>query len=135
MKPEPLSFLLMYLDRSEAASAAAEPRQRLAAVGALLLDLAGTSDRQLAEMLLQHAVETASSALFSIHAQLDDAALPGAWKQRLTAWLASPALALDDAAARARVPSVTAMRSLIEHYGRALLVWPQLWHFCRERNH
>ena len=132
--PEPLSFILAHVTRSEAASIAAEPAQRLAAVGALLLDLAATGDRQLAEMLLQHAMEIASGALFAIHEQLDDATLPAAWKQRLAAWLGSPALALDDASARARVPSVTTMRSLIEAYGRALLVWRELWDFCRERN-
>jgi len=26
------------------------------------------------------------------------------------------------------------MRSLVDAYGKALLVWPQLWEFCRERN-
>jgi hypothetical protein len=132
--PEPLSFILAYLARSEAASIAAEPEQRLAAVGAVLMDLAATGDRQLAEMLLQHAMEVASSALFSIHEQLDDATLPKAWKQRLVVWLDSPALALDDASARSRTPSVTEMRSLIEIYGRALLVWRELWEFCRENN-
>ena len=131
---EPLSFILACVARSEAACIAAEPEQRLAAVGALLLDIAAAGDSQLAEMLLQHAMDAASSALFSIHEQLDDAALPAAWKQRLTAWLGSPALALDDAGARARVLDVTAMRSLIESYGRALLVWPELWQFCRELN-
>jgi hypothetical protein len=132
--PEPLSFILACVARSEAASIAVEPEQRLAALGAVLLDLAASDDRQLAEMLIQHAMETASGALFAIHEQLDDATLPAAWKQRLAAWLGSPALALDDGEARARTPSVAAMRSLIEIYGRALLVWPHLWEFCRERN-
>jgi hypothetical protein len=72
--------------------------------------------------------------LFSLQEQLDDAALPAAWKQSLGPWLNSPALALDETALRARSPTVAAMRSLVDGYGKALLVWPQLWEFCRERN-
>jgi hypothetical protein len=131
---EPLPFILDYLERHEAASVAAPPEQRLAAAGALLVDLAAASDAHLSEMLLQHAAEASSRVLFSLQEQLDDAALPAAWKQSLEPWLNSPALALDETALRARSPTVAAMRSLVDGYGKALLVWPQLWEFCRERN-
>jgi hypothetical protein len=132
--PEPLPFILAYLERHEAVIVAMRPEQRLAAAGALLVDLAAASDAHLSEMLLAHAAEASSRVLFSLQEQLDDAALPAAWKQSLGPWLNSPALALDETALRARSPSVAAMRSLVDGYGKALLVWPQLWEFCRERN-
>jgi len=132
--PEPLPFILAYLERHEAVIVATRPEQRLAAAGALLVDLAASSDAHLSEMLLAHAAEASSRVLFSLQEQLDDATLPAAWKQSLGPWLDSPALALDEAALRARSPSVAAMRSLVDGYGKALLVWPQLWEFCRERN-
>lgn len=131
---EPLPFILDYLERHEAASVAAPPEERLAAAGALLVDLAAASAAHLSEMLLEHAAEASSRVLFSLQEQLDDAALPAAWKQSLGSWLGSPALALDETALRARSPTVAAMRSLVDAYGKALLVWPQLWEFCRERN-
>jgi hypothetical protein len=132
--PEPLPFLLAYLEQRESAIVGADPEQRLAAAGALLLDLAAASDATLSELLLEHVEETAGSVLFSIHEQLDDATLPGAWKTRLAAWLESPAFALDDASLRARAPAPDAMRKLLDAFGRSLLAWPQLWQFCRERN-
>ena len=132
--PEPLPFILAYLERHEAVIVAMRPEQRLAAAGALLVDLAAASDAHLAEMLLEHAAEASSRVLFSLQEQLDDAALPAAWKQSLGPWLNSPALALDETALRARSPTVAAIRSLVDGYGKALLVWPQLWEFCRERN-
>ena len=131
---EPLAFFLAYLERHEAVSIAAPPEQRLAAAGALLADLAAASDARLTKMLLEHAAEAASRVLFSVQEQLDDATLPAAWKQLIAPWLTSPALALDDAALRARTPTAAAMRPLIGAYGRALLVWPELWEFCRARN-
>ncbi len=132
--PEPLPFILAYLERHEAVIVATRPEQRLAAAGALLVDLAAASDAHLSEMLLAHAAEASSRVLFSLQEQLDDVALPAAWKQSLGPWLNSPALALDETALRARSPTVAAMRSLVDGYGKALLVWPQLWEFCRERN-
>jgi hypothetical protein len=132
--PEPLPFLLAYLEQREAAIVGADPEQRLAAAGALLLDLAAASDATLSELLLEHIEEAVSSVLFSIREQLDDAALPAGWKTRLAAWLEAPAFALDDASLRARAPTPEAMRKLLDVYGRSLLVWPQLWRFCRERN-
>jgi len=100
----------------------------------LLVDLAAASDAHLSEMLLAHAADASSRVLFSLQVQLDDAALPAAWKQSLVPWLNSPALALDETALRARSPTIAAMRSLVDRYGKALLVWPRVWEFCRERN-
>jgi len=132
--PEPLPFILAYLERHEANIVAMRPEQRLAAAGAFLVDLAAASDAHLSEMLLAHAAETSSRVLFALQEQLDDPALPAAWKQSLRPWLNSPALALEETALRARSPTVAAMRSLVDGYGKALLVWPQLWEFCRDRN-
>jgi hypothetical protein len=132
--PEPLPFLFAYLERYQPASIAARPEERLAAAGALFADLAAASDARLRELLLEHEMEAASRVLFAIREQLDDATLPAAWKNLLVPWLASPALALDEASLRKRTPVTEAMRPLLDAYGRALLVWPRLWEFCRERD-
>src|SRR5947207_4238493 len=81
--PEPLPFILAYLERHEAVIVATRPEHRLAAAGALLVDLAAASDAHLSEMLLAHAAETSSRVLFALQEQLDDPALPAAWKQSL----------------------------------------------------
>jgi len=132
--PEPLPFLLEYLERRETALVGADPEQRLAAAGGLLLDLAAASDATLCELAIEHTEEAASGVLFSIREQLDNDALPAGWKKSLAAWLESPAFALDAASLRARAPAPQAIRALADAYGRSLLVWPQLWKFCRERS-
>ncbi len=130
---EPLHVLCSHLDEHAPRIAAEFAEERLAAMGALLLDLAAASDHALAEMLLQHAADTGSRALFAIQTQLDSATLPAPWKVALAPWLRSPALALDADALRGRVLEPARVRALLQAYGRAMLAWPQLWEFCRER--
>jgi hypothetical protein len=129
---EPLHVVYAHLDEHAPGIVSESAEQRLAAMGALLLDLAAASDRQLAEMLLQHAADAGSRTLFSIQAQLDSATLPAQWKAVLAPWLRSPALAVDADALRGRVLAPATVRPLLEAYGSAMRAWPQLWEFCRE---
>ena len=129
---EPLHVVYSQVDEHAPQIVSASAEQRIAAIGALLLDLAAASDRRLGETLLQHATDAGSRTLFSIQEQLDDTTLPAQWKAALEPWLQSPALTADEA--RARVLSPTAVRPLLEAYGRALIAWPLLWEFCQERN-
>jgi hypothetical protein len=46
---------------------------------------------------------------------------------------AMPHLQLDAASLRASLPTPSIVRTMARDYGRALLAWPQLWSFCRER--
>ena len=130
--PEPLRFIIGYLEHNEASCVSESPESRLAAAAALLADLAAASETRLAETIVGHEMDVASRLRFAIQAQLDDAALPAGWKRLLAPWLDSPALALDDAAVRSRAPAVTALRELLQRYAAALAIWPQLWQFCRE---
>ena len=78
--------------------------------------------------------DAGSRTLFAIAEQLDDAALPAQWKAQLAPWLESPAFAADEASIAGRTLAPEAVRVLAEAYARAMMAWPQLWHFCRERN-
>jgi hypothetical protein len=130
---EPLHFAYSHLEEHAPRIAAESAAQRLASIGALLLDLASASERDLAAMLARHAAEMGSNVLFAIQTQLDSATLPPQWKAALAPWLASPAFALDADALRRRVLAPASVRALLHAYGSAVLVWPQLWEFCRER--
>ena len=129
---EPLHFLLEYIDGHAAMLLADRPEDRLATVGAWLLDLAATSDARLAELLEDHAADAASRVRFAIEEQMADATLSTEWKAALAAWLKSPALALDGDSLRARVAGIATIRALALAYGQAVLAWPQLWAWCRE---
>ena len=131
---EPLHVAYAHLDEHAPDIVSESAEQRLAAMGALLLDLAAASDRQLAETLLQHAADAGSRTLFSIQEQLDSATLPAQWKAVLAPWLRSPALTVDADALRGRVLEPATVRALLEAYGNAMRAWPQLWKYCRERN-
>jgi hypothetical protein len=131
---EPLHVVYAHIDEHAPAIVSETGAQRLAAMGALLLDLAAASDRQLAEMLMQHAADAGSRTLFSIQAQLDSSTLPAPWKEVIAPWLRSPALAVDTDALRSRVLEPATLRALLEGYGSAMRAWPQLWEYCRERN-
>ncbi|MDQ2961683.1 MAG: hypothetical protein M3R31_00790 [Pseudomonadota bacterium] len=131
---EPLHVVYAHLDEHAPRIVAESAEERLAAMGALLLDLAAASDQVLAEMLLQHAADAGSRTLFSIQAQLDSATVPAAWKAVLAPWLRSPALAVDADALRRRVLEPGAVRALLEVYGSAMRAWRQLWEYCRERH-
>ena len=129
---EPLHVVHSYLAEHIPPLVSSSAEQRLAAMATLLLDLATATERRLREVLLHHAIDIGSRALFSIQEQLDDPALPAPWKSALAPWLRSPALAPDAALSRALEPA--AVRALLEEYGRAMIAWPRLWHFCRECN-
>ena len=131
---EPLQVICAYLDEHAPRVAAESPAERLAALSAMLLDLAAASDRDLAQMLSQHAADMGSRALFAIQEQLDSPTLPAAWKAALAPWLRSPALALGPEALGARVLEPGRMRALLLEYGRVMQAWPQLWEFCRQRH-
>ena len=131
---EPLHVLYGWIDEHAPAIAAEEPEQRLGAIGSLLLDFSASSDEHLLELLRQHAAESGSRTLFAISEQLDDAELPAQWKDLLVPWLKSPAFAVDRASVNARVLATGKVRAYAEACGRAMLAWPQLWKFCRERS-
>jgi hypothetical protein len=131
---EPLHVIYAWIDENAKDVAARSAEDRLAAMGEMLLGFARMSDTALADALWLHAADAGSRTLFAIEEQLDDATLPEAWKAGLRPWLRSPALAVDDASVRGRVLAPQALRPVAEAYGRALHMWPRLWHHCRERN-
>jgi hypothetical protein len=128
----PLHVVHSYLARHAPRRRSSSPEQRLAAMGALLLDLAAAGEGALRELLVEQATEIGADALFRIEEQLGDARLPERWRTMLAGWRQSPALAAGAAAARALEPRE--IRPLLEEYGRAMIAWPRLWRFCRERN-
>jgi hypothetical protein len=130
---EPLHVLYGWIDAHAAGIAAESPEGRLAGVASLLLDLAAASDARLLEMLRQHAADAGSRVQFAIAEQLDDATLPAQWKAQIAPWVRSPALAVDGASVEGRILARHAVRALADAYGRAILVWPKLWEFCREK--
>ena len=107
--------------------------ERMAMLGALYEDLAGASDPELTSMLVGQAAEYTSRIVFGIREQLDDASLPGAWKDKIRSWLDSPTLKLDTASLEARIATLESVRTISRAYGRALIAWPRLWTLCRER--
>jgi hypothetical protein len=130
---EPLHVLYGFIDERAAGILAESAEARLAAVGALLLDYAQMSDAELSDALRDHTADAGSRTLFAIAEQLDDAALPAQWKALLVPWLRSPAFAVDRASVAGRTLAPATVRPLAEACGRAMLAWPQLWEFCRER--
>jgi hypothetical protein len=130
---EPLHVLYAWIDENATGVVAEAPEARLTAIGALLLDHAGMSNRVFAEALRAHAAEAGSRTLFAIAEQLADATLPAQWEELLVPWLKSPALAVDEASVAGRTLAPEAVRPLATAYGKAIHVWPQFWNFCRER--
>ena len=131
---EPLHVLYAWIDENAKSIVAESAEARLGAMAAMLRDYAQMSDRALSEALRWHAADAGSRTLFAIAEQLDDAALPAQWKAQLAPWLESPAFAADEASIAGRTLAPEAVRVLAEAYARAMMAWPQLWHFCRERN-
>ena len=131
---EPLHVLYAWIDENAKNIVAESAEARLDAMAAMLRDYAQMSDRALSEALRWHAADAGSRTLFAIAEQLDDAALPAQWKAQLAPWLESPAFAADEASIAGRTLAPEAVRVLAEAYARAMMAWPQLWHFCRERN-
>jgi hypothetical protein len=129
----PERLLVAHVRASMPAIAAEHPAQRMSMLGALYLDLAAASDAELTDIQIQHAAEYAARVHFGIEEQLSDPSLPAAWKDALKRWLASPNYQLDPASLRARIAPNAAVRALAQGYGRALIAWPRLWSFCRER--
>jgi hypothetical protein len=128
---EPVHFLMEHLESLARTIASEDPAARMQALGALLQDLGGAGDSLLRALLEEQAADTATRTLFAIEAQLDDPALPGAWKDALRPWLRSPALAIDPARLAARVAPLPLVKSLAMDYGRALAAWPELWNMAR----
>ena len=131
---EPLHVLYAWIDENAKNIVAESAEARLHAMAVMLLDYAQMSDRALSDALRWHAADAGSRTLFAIAEQLDDAALPAQWKALLAPWLESPAFAADEASIAGRTLAPEAVRPLADAYGRAMMVWPQLWNFCRERN-
>ena len=130
---EPLHVLYGLIDERAPGIVAESPEARLAAAAALLLDYARMSDAALAGALRDHAADAGSRTLFAIAEQLDDATLPARWKAQLVPWLTSPAFAVDRVSVAGRTLAPATVRPLAEACGAAMLAWPRLWKFCRER--
>ncbi len=131
--PEPIQFLIQYAHRRCATLAADTVDGRMATLAACFLELGAASDAVLLELLAEQATGWVSWQVFNLNLQLADPTLPAAWKQALREWLDSPHLKLDAASVRASVPTPAIARTMARDYGRALIAWPQLWSFCRER--
>ena len=129
----PTRLLISYAHRRSASIRADDPSERLATLGDMFVDLGGASRATLTALLEEQAADYVSRIVFSIHEQLDDSAVPAAWKEVLRAWLGSPALKLDAQSLRRHVVPLDPMRSLARGYGRTLIAWPRLWEHCRER--
>jgi hypothetical protein len=109
------------------------PENRIRMLGACILDLATADDARLQSMLEEQALHYATAILFNIHDQLDDASLPPAWKDILRQWLVSPLFKLDRASLRALLADPREVRAEAMRFGKTLMVWPELWAYCRER--
>jgi hypothetical protein len=129
----PERLLVAHVRASMPAVVAERPGERMSMLGALCLDLAAASDAELTDLQIQHAAEYAARVHFGIEEQLGDPSLPAAWKDKLKQWLASPNYKLNPVSLRARIAPNAAVRALAQGYGRALIAWPRLWSFCRER--
>ena len=129
--PEPLQFFIQYARTRGGISLADNAETRMAALGAVYLDIASASDATLAELLRERAATWAAWQVDHLTQQLADETLPKAWKDALRAWLSSPQLRLDNASLDATVASPSAVRAIASGYGKALLAWPRLWRHCR----
>lgn len=133
LAPDPARCLAMLACARATTIAAEAPLERMTTLGAIFRDLGEASDASLQAMLEEQTAQYASGVLFEIHAQLDDATLPAAWKRTLREWLGSPILNLDPDALRAAVAPPSTVRTLAREYGRTLLAWPRLWSHGLER--
>ncbi len=130
---EPVHFLLDYLGQAAHTIVSELARDRMRAFGAILLDLAAASERQLAELLEQQAADAAGRVQFEINELLDDAGVAAEWKALLRPWLGSPTLSTDPVTLRGRLAPAAEVRNLAKNYGRALDVWPAIWEWARMR--
>ena len=129
----PTRLLISYANRRSPTIRASDPAERLAALGGMFVDLGGASDATLTALLEEQAADYVSRVLFSVHEQLDDPAVPAAWKDVLQSWLGSPLLKLDAQSLRRHVVPLDSLRALLRDYGRTLVAWPRLWEHCRGR--
>jgi hypothetical protein len=129
----PSRLLITYAQKRSPSIRSEDPGERLAALGALFVDLGAASDATLAALLEEQAADYVSHILFSVRQQLDDPRVPAAWKHVLTTWLGSPLLKLDRQSLGKHVVPLDALRSLARDYGRTLIAWPRLWAHCRGR--
>ena len=129
----PDALLVSYARWRSASIRAGDPAERLATLGSMFVDLGEASDATVMGLLEEQAADHASRILFSMHEQLDDASVPEAWKDTLREWLASPLLRVDAASLRKHVVSLDTVRAVASDYGRALIAWPRLWAYCRDR--
>jgi hypothetical protein len=129
----PDALLVSYARWRSASIRAEDPAERLATLGSMFVDLGGASDATVIGLLEEQAADHASRILFSMHEQLDDASVQEAWKDTLREWLASPLLRIDAVSLRKHVVSLDTVRTVARDYGRALIAWPRLWAYCRER--
>ena len=131
--PEPLQFLIQYPRTRSGVSIADTTETRMAALGAVYLDLAAASDATLAELLKERAATWAAWQVDHLNRQLYDETLPGQWKDTLRGWLKSPRLQLDEKSLGAGIASPETVRAMAHDYGNALIAWPRLWEYCRDR--
>jgi hypothetical protein len=129
---DPARCLVLYARAHAAAIAAEAPRERILRLGGIFRDFGETSDAALGTALEEQAAEYASDVRFAIQEQLDDPALPEAWKGTLRQWRASPIFKLDRESLRASIAPPAAVRAMAQEYGRTLAAWPRLWSHCRE---
>jgi hypothetical protein len=130
---DPARFLTMYARGRAEDISASEPLDRMTRLAEIFLDLGVATEAALAAVFEEQAVQYASTLRFGISEQLDDAALPDAWKSVLREWLDSPMLRLDGESLHASMPPLATVRALASEYGRMLKAWPRLWTHCRER--
>jgi hypothetical protein len=131
---EPLQFFIQYARARGIASIADSAATRMAALGAIYLDIADASDATLGELLRERAAAWAAWQVDHLNQQLNDETLPAKWKDALRRWLKSPALQLDSASLDATICAPSAVRAIASEYGKVLIAWPRLWEYCRSRN-
>jgi hypothetical protein len=131
--PEPIQFLIEYARGRSGTFVADTAESRTAALGALYLELGAASHAKLTELIQEQLAGSTAWLVSNINQQLDDEALPAAWKDALRGWLDSPHLQLDSASLHANMAAPAIVRAMAIDYGKALIAWPQLWEYCRER--
>ena len=132
-RQEPAHFLMDRLEQIAPNVMSDDHADRLRAIGAALVDLAGASEARLTELLEAQASDTASRVQFALANALDDPGVAAEWKALLRPWLASPSLSTQPSVVRERIASPAAVRELAQCYGAALAMWPLLWTWARDR--
>jgi len=107
---------------------AKEPRQRLATLAAACVDLAYADEPVLRAAIEEHSLAARADLLRRLNeVQQDFQEAPAYWRADVQRILQANARLSEPVA----VESVRAVRHALQHYARALKLWPAAWNYCQ----